>query len=123
MERRRIESGAAWEPVVGYSRALRAGAFVYVSGTTAPEEAGAYAQTRAIIGKIALALQEAGATLAEVVRTRMYVMDISEWQEVARAHAEVFGAIRPATSMIEVSRFIDPAMRVEMEADAVIGSA
>jgi enamine deaminase RidA (YjgF/YER057c/UK114 family) len=118
---RRISSAAKWEPIVGYSRAVVAGSLVEVSGTTAPE-AGAdpYEQAKAAIEKVRLALEKAGCGLADVVRTRMFVTDISRWEEYGRAHGEAFGDVRPATSMVEVSALIDPAMLVEIEADAVI---
>ena len=116
---RRISSGAKWESVVGYSRAVVAGQLIEVSGTTAPEAGDdAYAQTKAAIDKIRAALTEAGATMGDVVRTRMFVTDISRWQEYGQAHGEAFGDIRPATSMIEVKALIEPAMLVEIEATA-----
>lgn len=126
--RRRIASGAIWESQAGYSRAVRAGNYVAVSGSAAVgpdgELVGAddmYAQSRRCIEVIAAALEEAGSSLADVVRTRMYVTDIEQWPAVARAHKEAFGDAPPATSMVEVSRLIDPRMLVEIEADAIIG--
>ncbi|HET9186372.1 MAG TPA: RidA family protein [Acidothermaceae bacterium] len=119
---RRISSGAKWEPIVGYSRAVVAGPLIEVSGTTAPEAGDdAYAQTKAAIDKIGAALGEAGASLDDVVRTRMFVTDIARWEEYGRAHGEAFGDVRPAASMIEVKALIDPAMLVEIEATAYRG--
>ena len=126
-QRMNISSGSKWEDVVGYSRAVRIGDVVEVAGTTAVDESGAivgendpYAQTRYAIQKIQKAIQQVGASLDDVVRTRMFVTDISRWQEIGRAHGEFFGSIKPAATMVEVQALIEPGLMVEIEATAIL---
>ena len=126
-DRIRLSSGGAWEDVVGYSRAVRAGNLVFVAGTTAAAPGGgavggddAAAQTREALRRIAVALEQVGASLSDVVRTRLYVTDIGRWPEVGRVHGEVFADVHPAATLVEVSRLIDPALLVALEADAVL---
>lgn len=126
-ERTNYSSGAKWEDIVGYSRAVRVGDTIEVTGTVAVDDQGAtvgvndaYAQTRFILQKIEAVLQRAGATMSDVVRTRMFVTDISRWEEYGRAHGEVFGQIKPCTSMIEVKGLIDPSYLIEIEATAIL---
>ena len=126
MGRQNVSTGGPWEGKIGYSRAVRVGASISVSGSTAMTPSGLvgkgdpYAQTIQTLKTIETALQQAGASLGDVVRTRIYIANIDQWQEVGRAHGEIFGAIRPATTMVEVKRLIDPDMLVEIEADAII---
>ena len=129
MSRKIITTGTTWENQVGYSRAIRVGDRVFVAGTTSTDASGnivgigdAYAQTKQVIRNITSALEAAGGSLQHVVRTRIYVTDISLWEDVGRAHGEAFGAIQPASAMVEVSRLINPDMLVEIEVDAIISS-
>lgn len=125
MDRKNISTGSKWEPIIGYSRAVRVGGQIFVSGTTGTDASGkvagdTYAQTKQALANIAAALAQGGSSLENVVRTRIFMTDISQWEAAGKAHGEVFGDIRPATTMVQVAKLIDPAMLVELEADAVI---
>ncbi len=126
MKRTLISTGTKWEPIVGYSRAVRVGNVIAITGTTSTNADGeivgekdVYAQTVQTLSNIKWALEQAGATIGDVIRTRIFVTDIDQWLDVGRAHSEFFGEIRPATTMVEISRLIDPRMLVEIEADAI----
>ncbi|MCA9123257.1 MAG: RidA family protein [Planctomycetaceae bacterium] len=130
MERRQVSTGTPWEAMVGYSRAVRVGNQVFVSGTTASDSNGetafvgdSYRQTLFILEKIAAALSEVGADISDITRTRMFVTDINKWEEIGKAHGEVFGEIRPAATMVEVQRLINPDHLVEIEVDAVVSGS
>ena len=129
LKRTNISTGVKWESIVGYSRAVRVGPFVYVTGTTATGangeivgEGDMYAQAKQVIANIIVALSKAGARVEDVVRTRIYVTNISRWEDAGRAHREAFGHVMPATTMVEVSKLIDPRMLVEIEVDAVVAT-